>query len=103
MRKPNYAAPKPTADQFVATRERMNRVSADFLKVDVETALTFASNALNTEDGVKKERNRKAARKAYDTVLRLAQKIELTDKEANTLNRGLEKLRADLLALGEAV
>lgn len=59
--------------------------------------------ALSAENVVKRERNRKAARQAYDTVVRLAKKIELTDAEASELNRGLKRLRAELAELGEVV
>jgi hypothetical protein len=97
------AARKLTMEQFRATRERVNRTSVDFLKLDVETALTFTSNALSTDNEEKKQRNRKAARKAYDTVLRLAKKVELTNSEKRFLNRGLQKLKEDLATLGEEV
>ena len=90
-------------EQFSATREGMNRTSAEFLKLDVQTGLTFSSTALTADNEEKKERNRKAARKAYDTVLRLGKKIELTNAEKRLLNRGLKKLRGELTALGEAI
>ena len=98
-----HAVPKPTLEQLASLRNRMQRTSADFLKVDVETALTFTSSAMNAESARKKDRNRKAARRAYDTVVRLAKKVDLTDAEAHTLDRGLKKLKEDLRALGEAV
>jgi hypothetical protein len=84
-------------------RERAHRASATFLKLDIQTALTFTSMALTAENGVKRERNRKAARKAYETVMRLSQKVHLTDAEARDLNRGLKRLRSELADLGEAL
>ena len=97
------SVPKPTLAQLASARERAHRASATFLKLDVETALTFTSMALSAENVVKRERNRKAARLAYDTVMRLSKKIELTDAEKSELNRGLKRLRAELLELGEVV
>lgn len=98
-----HAAPKPTLAQLASVRERAQRASATFLKLDVETALTFTSMALTAENAVKRERNRKAARLAYETVVRLSKKIDLTDDEERVLNRGLKRLRAELTELGEAV
>ena len=72
-----HAAPKPTVDDLLASRERMNRASAEFLKIDLETALTFVKIARQSRDDVRKKRNCKAARRAYETVLRLINKVEL--------------------------
>lgn len=83
------------------TGKEFNRAGTDFLKVDVATALTFAHNALTADDPFKKARNQKSARKAYDTVLRMSQKISLTDEDANELKAGLQQLKANLAKLGE--
>jgi hypothetical protein len=51
-----HAAARPRFDELLASRERMNRVSVDFLKVDLETALTFITIAKQTHDRTRKMR-----------------------------------------------
>ena len=96
-----HAAPKPTVDQMLASRERMNRASAEFLKIDLEIALTFVSSARQARDDVRKQRNCRAARKAYDTVVSLVQKVPLREQESQDVERGLSLLKTELKALGE--
>jgi hypothetical protein len=97
-----HAAPKPTVDEFLAARSRLTRVSTDFLTADLNTALTFTQIALQgDDDGVKKQRNRKAARKAYDTVHGLIDRVEVSDEDAKALRRNLERLKSELVKLGE--
>jgi hypothetical protein len=98
-----YAAPKPTIDDLLDSKKRLTRASSDFLKLDVATALTFAGIAVSSEDPIKKARNQRAARKAYDTVLHLIGRVELTDSDAETLKQNLERLKSELRKLGEEV
>ena len=84
------------------SRERMNRASADFLKIDVETALTFAHIARQTADAARKQRNREAALRAYSTVTRMMERVKLSEEDMRTLALGLEQLRSELRELGEA-
>ena len=88
-------------DDILATRARLNQASADFLKVDVVTALTFSKIALESHDSVKRRRNCENARRGYDTIVRLADKVTLTSNEAQFLAEKLQELRSDLLRLGE--
>lgn len=101
LKQHGHAAPKPTVDELLAWQSRANKVNADFLKLDLQTALTFTQLALQAEDGVKRERNQRAARKAYDTILRLVGRVTLTDDEARSMGKSLERLRSDLIRLGE--
>lgn len=96
-----YAAVKPTFDELLANGSRLNRASADFLKLDVQTALTFTGIALQTDDSVEKRRNQRSARKAYDSVLQLAKRVQLTDEEVQILSRNLDRLKSELRTLGE--
>ena len=96
-----HAAPAPTMDELLASRERMNRVSTDFLKIDLETALTFISIARQTKDDVRRLRNRRAARKAYETVLKLIDKVDLNDLDRVRVVQALGKLKTELEVLGE--
>lgn len=96
-----YAAPRPTQDEMLALERECNRTGSDFLKVDLATALTFAENARSSEDAAKRRRNLKSARKAYDTVLKLAQKVTLSNGDAEEIKEKLGKLRSELIELGE--
>ena len=96
-----HAVAKPTVDELLASRERMNRASAEFLKLDLRTALTFVGIARQTGDQIRKRRNCMAARRAYDTVLRLADKVQLGVEDRRDVSQGLKRLRTELEALGE--
>jgi hypothetical protein len=98
---PNYYAPKPAVDELLANGKEFNRVSTDFLKVDAATALTFAGIALQTHDVVRKRRNQRAARKAYDTIRRLAKDVALAGDDAEMLAGALARLKSKLQTLGE--
>jgi len=101
QRSTGHAAPKPTADEFLASRERLNRASADFLKIDLQTALTFLHIARHTTDVARQERNREAARRAYDTVVKLMKRVKLNADDTRTIVLGLEQLKSELQELGE--
>ena len=98
---PHHKAAKSTADELQANGKALNRVSTDFLKIDVATALTFSGIALQTDDVIKKRRNRRAARKAYDTIRRLAKGVDLADEDAQLLSTDLARLKYELQTLGE--
>lgn len=87
--------------ELSVTGKQLNSTRVDFLKVDVETALTFTGLALGTEDQEKKQRNRANARKAYDTILRLSRNVLFTAAEEAYMKQRLEQLKTDLARLGE--
>ena len=89
-------------DEVLNSASRLNRASVDFLKADVSTALTFTGIALEADDPGKRDRNRRAARKAYDTITRLMLRVTLTDGDASILARNLQRLKSELAKLGEA-
>lgn len=95
-------AEKLNADELRATRERMNRAGAEFLKIDMETALTFVQIARETGNDSRKRRNVRAARTAHDTALKLMPKLDLTVEDAQVLKSRLGRLRSELEALGES-
>ncbi len=88
-------------EEIVFSRERMNRASAEFLKIDIETALTFLMIARQTEDVPRRQRNLRAARHAYETVARLRSKIILNEEDSRRVTSGLGKLRSELEHFGE--
>jgi hypothetical protein len=99
--KARYAAPKPTIDEILAAVARHNKIGTNFLKTDIETALTFAGTARAAENSEDRARNLRAARKAYDTVVRLAERVELTGHDARIPGRSLARLKSELRGLGE--
>lgn len=102
-RRPKYAAPRPTLAELKESGEDFNRTMTDFLKVDVSTGLTFTELALTTEDPEKKRRNRKSARRAYDTVTKQMKKVHPSDRDMEELDANLDRLRAELTQLGEVL
>jgi hypothetical protein len=96
-----YKAARATMDQIHATRNELNQKSADFLKVDIETALTFSNLALQTYDPIRKRRNRVNARKGYDTIVRFMAKVPLVEEDVRYLSNKLEQLKSNLQILGE--
>jgi hypothetical protein len=96
-----HGARRPTTDEVLATRDQLNRVRAEFLRVDLQTAFTFVKIARQTENTFRRERSCRAARRAYETVLSLAQKVDLSAKDSDLTRSGLTKLKTDLEDLGE--
>jgi hypothetical protein len=88
----------------VAPSDDLNATGLEFLTTEVNTALTFTEIALGAGDDVDKvERNRLNARKAYDTVLRFRDRVAMSKTQSEALDSQMERLRNDLLKLGEAV
>jgi hypothetical protein len=80
-----------------------NQKGAEFLRVEVETGLTFANIAVGEEQGSEERvRNQANALKAYQTVLRLRDRVENPDEATNrAIQNGLDQLRSVLEKLGE--
>ncbi|HEV2396341.1 MAG TPA: hypothetical protein VGS27_05340 [Candidatus Sulfotelmatobacter sp.] len=96
-----YPAAKPTLDELISVRKQANRASADFLEIDLQTALTFCDIARKTDNQQRKRRNLQSARKAYETVSRLLRKTSLSAAEARGLQDKMRLLKSELEALGE--
>jgi hypothetical protein len=101
----NVPARNSTIEQILASNDQLNRTSADFLKVDLETALTFSGIALENKDvkyaEEKRRRNQFNARRGYDTILHLMKKLPLTERDAEFVGRNLQRLKLELQELGE--
>ena len=96
--------PSPAKSGFsdlLENGKRFNQVSTDFLKVDLDLALTFTGIALETDNAAKKKRNQQSARKAYDTVLKLLKNVDLDEQYAQVLHTNLDRLKSELQVLGE--
>lgn len=76
-----------------------------FLLTEIETGLTFAHVAVTAKPNQKDkiERNRKNARKAYDTLLRFQPQVSFSEEENAKFKAGKKKLEAALRVLGEPV
>jgi hypothetical protein len=96
-----YATRRPTVDELLATAGQFKKASSDFLKLDVATGLTFSKLALETDNPEKKQRNLRSARRAYDMVIRLLDRIPLSEEDAECLSQELAYLKANLERLGE--
>lgn len=79
--------------------DQANRAMVEFLRIDVQFALTFSDIALSSTDFAKRERATKIARRAYDTILRLRATVWMTDVEAEKLASNLQRLNVELEAL----
>jgi hypothetical protein len=84
-----------------ATGKELNATNVNFLKIDVETALTFSGVALKSDNEEKKRRNCRHARKAYDTILRMWDTVTFTSDEEAYMRDMMTHLRNDLEMLGE--
>jgi len=82
---------------------RVNRIRADFLLIDSEIALTFAGMALHANDPEKRRRTTQTAQKAYDTIMRMREHVDLGPVERKKLDANLQRLKAELRTLGQTV
>ena len=64
-----------------------------FLVAELELGLTFARMAARAEDAWLAARQRAKAEQAYETVLNLKDRLDLTQAAHADLSRGLEGLR----------
>jgi hypothetical protein len=87
--------------QLTATGRQMNETNVEFLKIDVETALIFTQLALTSENRDKVNRNRRSARKAYDTILRLRRHVTFTPSQEGYMVEMMSRLKNELELLGE--
>jgi hypothetical protein len=84
------------------TTNEFNRLKAEFIKTDLDVALTLAEIARQTPDSEKAARNQRNARKAYDAVLWYIGRAILTNFEQEYFIRKLASLKSSLVILGES-
>ena len=79
-----------------------NRIGAEFLCADLDTALTFTEIAASEDrDAESRQRNRENAHKAYDAMLNLSARIALKPEEKVAVDGKLAALKHALEALGD--
>ena len=81
--------------------ETSHRVGVEFVITDLHLAMTFVRRAQTTQDERTALRNRENARKAYDTAIRLLQKLRPTEKQRVGIGQQLKTLRESLQGLGD--
>ena len=83
-------------ERAMRLRAQTNNIGAQFLQVDAEVALTFVGMALKARSPEKRDRQADAARKAYDTIMRLRQKFDLSEPQRDKLDASLRRLKSEL-------
>lgn len=86
---------------FTPVARRANKLKADFLLIDSQMALTFSGIALTTSNSATQVHTTQEARKAYNTIIRLRQDIDLSDQEKNKLDVNMARLKGELQRLGQ--
>jgi hypothetical protein len=102
----HITSPQSDRRKLLAESERLvstlQRSGADFLFLDIEIALSMAKSALSAGAGTqKKARKQKIARRAYNTILHLSQRLKMTKEEDSDLKEKLATLRRTLEEVGE--
>ena len=92
---------QPNVHSALSTRH--NRLSADFLQIDSEIALTLAGIALETTNEERRRRMILTARRAFDTIIRLRKDVVLSDAEGDKLDFNLLRLKGELQSLGQSI
>ena len=75
----------------------------NFIRVELQTGLTFSKSALGSRYQERRDRNQAQARRAYDALLYFIPKSSLTNDESKMIVSGLARLKSELQQLGEAI
>jgi hypothetical protein len=99
-------APRSDSRKLVANSElllrSLQRSGADFLFLDLGIATMMAGTALKAGPGTEKRaRSQRIARRAYDTILYLSQRLKMPKDEGSELRKKLAALKHKLEQLGE--
>ena len=88
--------------QFRELQKSVHDNGVDFLHTDLDVALTMAQIAAEADrSSERRKRNVRNARKAYDTIVKLHEKVHASAAERHCLRRKLSHLRLCLEDLGE--
>jgi len=87
------------SEQIINT---LQKNGADFLFIDLEVANAMARSASNAgRNTEKRARNRKTARRAYNTLLHLSGRLKMSQEECSSVREQLGTLKRALEELGE--
>jgi hypothetical protein len=82
----------------------VNKNSLEFMVRDLDLALTMVKIASQADEGSdKRARNIHSARRAYETVDHLREKVAASRQEWRPIQEKLQRLRAQLRELGEVL
>lgn len=88
-------------------QRQSGRIGLEFLRTDLDTALTFATRALQAhQDAETRRRNQQNARRGYDAVSRILGELKaqsVNEAEMSDVEDRLSALRQKLLELGETL
>lgn len=91
-------------EDFHKLRTELDRTRIDFLKADLDTALTMLAIARQGAVGSEKRtRNIENARHAYETVMRFRKQIPATSQDHKEIGEKLDVLKKALASLGEVL
>ena len=79
-----------------------NAAMVRFLKLDLDMAMTFVDIAERAASNERAARCLSEARKAYDTVLRMINSVDLSNPERTELQKRLATLKSTLQRLGQS-
>jgi hypothetical protein len=89
-------------DESQVLLSSLQRSGADFLFLDLDIATTMARTALKAGGyPEKKARSQRIARRAYNTILYLSQRLKMTKQQDSELRKKLAALKRELEQLGE--
>lgn len=85
---------------FSRVRDESNQISLQFLLTELETAFTFLQVAETTAYVESRERNRKHAREAYDSILRMQPRVIMEPAGKAEFQSRLSELKSRLEGFG---
>jgi hypothetical protein len=88
--------------EFERLREETVALRIDFIQTDLELGVTFADMAAEALNGGKRARNKRNARRAYDTVFLSFSRLSLKGPIEREIRERLAYLRLRLESLGES-
>ncbi|HEY4010300.1 MAG TPA: hypothetical protein VGM11_09140 [Acidobacteriaceae bacterium] len=85
---------------FTRLQKESNRIGAEFLTTELDTAFTFLEVANTTASGETRERNRNHAHVAYKTIQRMQPRVVMINPQKDEFMRRLAELKRRLEELG---
>ena len=87
-------------NSFGRLHEESNKIGAEFLMTELETAFTFLAVAETTVSAETRERNRKNAYEAYKTAARMQTRIIMEPRRKDVFQQKIKDLKRRLEGLG---